>query len=137
MPRLSLKEFNKVYSKVPRLAVDLFIRKAPDYGILLTKRAITPFKGMWHFPGGTVLKEETIKQALKRIAKEELGIKVKIGKLLGYYEVFSDKHDIVLVFQAEVTGGELKINEQATDFGYFTGLPINTIPAHRRFYASI
>ena len=55
---LSDEEFYSIYSKVPRLALDVVIRS--DEGILLSLRAIEPHKGLWHLPGGTVYRGETI-----------------------------------------------------------------------------
>src|SRR3989337_1057838 len=97
---LSKEEFNKIYSKVPRICVDLIIVK--DKKILLTKRSIHPFKGRWHIPGGGVLHREKIEQAIHRIAKTELGIKVNPKKLLGYLEILRDgpyRHTILLEFK--------------------------------------
>jgi len=46
--RLPLEEFMAIYHKVPLAVVDVIINSKD--GILLTKRAIPPFKGMWHIP---------------------------------------------------------------------------------------
>ncbi|GAI66384.1 unnamed protein product, partial [marine sediment metagenome] len=73
--RLPFKEFMEIYRKVPRAAVDVIV--VSKKGFLLTKRAIPPFKGMWHIPGGTILFMESVKHAINRITKEELGIKLK------------------------------------------------------------
>ena len=51
--KLPFNEFVKIYSKVPRLCVDLLINN--DDGFLLALRAIEPGKGQGHFPGATVL----------------------------------------------------------------------------------
>ncbi|MEX2017034.1 MAG: NUDIX domain-containing protein, partial [Candidatus Pacearchaeota archaeon] len=56
--KLNDKQWNTIYSKVPRLCIDLIIIK--DKKVLLTKRSISPFKGLWHFPGGGVQHRETI-----------------------------------------------------------------------------
>ncbi len=45
---LPFEEFQEIYSKVPRLCVEVVLRS--DEGIMLTKRTINPWKGMWHFP---------------------------------------------------------------------------------------
>jgi len=66
--KLPLKEFKTIYSKVPRLCVDLVIRN--KQGTLLTKRDIPPDLGWWHFPGGTVLIGETLENTVQRVAKE-------------------------------------------------------------------
>ena len=42
--------------------------------LLLTRRAVSPFKGMWDLPGGFIQGGEDPIQALKRELKEELGV---------------------------------------------------------------
>src|SRR5260221_11405025 len=48
--------------------------------ILLVTRKHDPFKGWFDFPGGFTESGETLEETGKREAKEELGMKVKIGK---------------------------------------------------------
>ena len=72
--RLSRRQYYKIYSLVPRMTIDLIIFYKG--GIVLSKRDIPPCKGMWHLPGATVLLGETLFEAAKRIAKEEVNITV-------------------------------------------------------------
>lgn len=46
-------------------------------------------------PGGGQKKDETLKKALKREVLEEIGAKVKVGKLLHVREYFSEKSKFV------------------------------------------
>src|SRR3989344_4567321 len=108
MKRLSQRFFNEIYSKVPRLCIDLVIKD--KRGIVLTKRDINPYKGMWHIPGGTLLLGENIEQCAKRVAKYETGLKIKIRKLLGVeeYHFFAKYTKVVsLVYLVEPTEGKL------------------------------
>jgi ADP-ribose pyrophosphatase YjhB (NUDIX family) len=131
--RLPLKTFKYIYSRVPRLCVDLVIKNSE--GILLTKRDIPPKKGYWHFPGGTVLMGETLKDAVQRVAEEELSTKVKIKKLLGFLE-YTDGSSIGLPIAAvflvrplsKVVGGK-----QARNVDYFSVTPEKTLPEVKRF----
>ena len=70
--KLSRRQYYKIYSIVPRMAIDLIIFYKG--GLVLSKRGIPPCRGMWHLPGGTVLLGETLFEAAKRIAKEKGGI---------------------------------------------------------------
>ncbi|OGM20720.1 hypothetical protein A2714_03490 [Candidatus Woesebacteria bacterium RIFCSPHIGHO2_01_FULL_38_9] len=132
--RLPLKEFKYIYSKVPRLCVDLVIKNKE--GILLSKRDIPPEKGWWHFPGGTVLMGETLKDTVKRVAQEELNTKVKIKKLLGFLE-YSDGgglgYPISAVFIVTPLSKNLQGGEQAKEINFFKSVPEKTLPEVKRF----
>lgn len=132
-PRLPYEEFMSIYHKVPRAAIDVIV-KTPQ-GIVLTKRSIPPFKGMWHVCGGTVLFMEPIKHAINRIVEDELGVKVKVIKPLGIIEYFNDdgRHTISNAFLAEITGGELRGSKQGEEFAVFSKLPDNCIPEQKIF----
>ena len=55
--------------------------------ILLCKRMDNDrFGSMWEFPGGKVEMHENKKEALKRELKEELGIEIKVGRLINRFE---------------------------------------------------
>lgn len=131
--RLSYEEFIDIYHKVPRAAVDVIVRT--NMGIILTKRAIPPYKGMWHIPGGTVLFMEPVHKAVTRIVAEELGVEVKVIKHLGVIEYFNDdgRHTISYVFLAEITKGEPRGSSQAEEIGYFKKVPENCIPEQKEF----
>jgi ADP-ribose pyrophosphatase YjhB (NUDIX family) len=81
---LPAKEFKSIYARVPRLCVELIMIDRD--GIVLTQRAIPPCVGQWHFPGGTVLMGETMEQTIRRVAKAETGVRVKVVRLLGVIE---------------------------------------------------
>ncbi len=128
---LSSSEFKKYFSKVTRLCVDVVI-KTPD-GIILILRAIPPYKGKWHYPGGTVHYRETIKDAINRIADRELGVKVDIKRLLGYSEFPSEMKErgfgwsISLVFLCKIKSGVPTLNYEGLRIGFFKKLPKNMI----------
>jgi len=67
---LTREEFETIYSKVPRLCVDLIV--VTPQGIVLSERVDPPAAGLWHLPGGTVYKGERLAQTAHRIAREEL-----------------------------------------------------------------
>ncbi len=128
---LSQEEFEYVYSKVPRFCVDVIIKTSK--GIILTKRTIEPARGLWHIPGATLLKDEQLKNAAKRVAKTELGIDVVVEKMLGVIEYkYSKKYprqDITVVFLTHPKNNnfKLKIDKHADDVGIFKKFPRNTI----------
>lgn len=79
------EEFHAIYRRVPRLCVEVVIVE-PDRGVLLKLRDIPPNVGAWHIPGGTVLFAESIEDAVRRVAADELGLAVEPEELLGYIE---------------------------------------------------
>ena len=106
--------------------------------VLLTKRAIIPAKGQWHIPGGTVLMGERLIDTAKRAAKEELGIKVKIKKILGVIEYPSFKKDyygqnIGIAFLASPITENIKIDNNADEYSFFNVIPKNTIIEQKKF----
>ena len=52
-------EFDAIFSRVPRLSVEVVIY-TPERGVLLMLRDIPPNVGAWHIPGGTVLFGERV-----------------------------------------------------------------------------
>lgn len=132
--RLPKKVFNEIYSKVPRLGADVVIRS--NEGILLTKRAIPKCKGMWHIPGGTLLKGEKIIDCVKRVAKLETGLTVKVKKFIGLceYTKRSSYHPgVALIYLVEPIKGKLKIGEDTADIKFFKKIPKNTIKEQRDY----
>jgi ADP-ribose pyrophosphatase YjhB (NUDIX family) len=100
-------EFDRIYSRVPRLTVEVVIT-APQRGVLLSLRDIEPCKGMWHLPGGTVRFGERLVEAVARVACEELGVTVSVGQMLGYIEYPSHYNHgldcpVGVAFAAEIT----------------------------------
>jgi colanic acid biosynthesis protein WcaH len=134
---LSDEDFFSIYSKVPRLNIDLVIRS--DEGILLALRTIEPNLGCWHLPGGTVYKTEKIIDAAVRIAEKETGLIIRAGKCLGYMEFPHEMrsgveiHTISILIEAFPIGGELRHDENAKELRYFKDLPEKMIPEHGEF----
>ncbi len=132
--KIPYEKFIEIYSQVPRLCVEMVIQN--HQGILLTKRAIKPALGMWHLPGGTLLKGESVTEAVSRVAEEEIGMDIKLGSLIGYIEYSEENavgQSVSLVFHASLTSSEIKLNEQASEYQYFPKLPDHTVPETKKF----
>ena len=125
------EEFKALYSRVPRSTVEVLVRTPK--GLILLKRAIPPRLGEWHIPGGTIFMGEPVEDALHRVAWEELGVRVRIEKLLGYIEYPGMHRDgyfgwpIGLAFEVTITEGTPSDGEQG-EVGYFTSVPENIVP---------
>ena len=124
---LSKEEFDDIYSKVPRLTVEIVLRDKEGH-ILLSKRAIEPCKGQWHLPGGTVRFGEPLLAAVRRIAKRELAITVQAARNTGVIEYPSHYEEglddpVGLVFEVQSYSGIVDINNEASAVEWFSKLP--------------
>ena len=133
--------FDSIYGTVPRLTVEVIVRL--DGGVVLTKRAIEPCLGQWHLPGGTVRFGESLEQAVRRVAYDELGIGVEPGKLLGYIEypqMLADGYrgwPVGIAFEAVRVSGQLRGSDQGEEVASFTELPDNVIAEQAAFLRRI
>ena len=107
--------------------------------VLLTRRQDN---GLWCLPGGHMDLGESIDQTATREAQEETGLTVQLDRLVGLYSSYypagtfgeeSPAHAILIaLFRAQVTGGDLRLNPEVTEFGWFNPdhLPADLIPQH-------
>jgi 8-oxo-dGTP diphosphatase len=133
-------EFDTLFKKVARVTVDAVIKDRR--GVLLIKRDITPWKGRWHFPGGTVYFKESLIHAVKRKAREETGLQVKVEKFLGMIEFIKHKepgygHIVDLVFLTKPVRGRMKGTKFGRHLKFFEKIPKNMIPEQRKFLQHI
>lgn len=125
---LTQEEFDKIYSKVPRLTVEILLHN-PEQGVFLTKRAIEPLSGYWHLPGGTVFMGEALFDAVKRVAKKEIGIDVFMAHQASYIEYPSHLkngtgYPVGMVFVIDkYTGMPKAADHESSDASWFKTLP--------------
>lgn len=86
------EEWKTIVKNIPIVSVDLVVLH--DGGVVLGKRTNEPAKGEWFVPGGRVLKNESLQEAVHRVAKEELDVNVQIEESLGAYEHFYENSDV-------------------------------------------
>ena len=76
-----------------------------DGTVLLTRRSISPGRGLWTFPGGFVDYGEAVTDAAVRETLEETGLEVD---LTGLHNVYSyPGAPVIVVYTARVVGGTL------------------------------
>lgn len=93
--------------------------------VLLQRRGDT---NKWGFPGGAIELGETPEMAAIREAKEETGLDVEVGKLIGIYTdcnmeyASGDKaQSILIAYELKVVGGELFCDKEETlELKYFS-----------------
>ena len=111
MGKLPLNVFKVVVENTPLIAIDLIVEKNGLF--LLGKRINEPAKGFYFVPGGRIFKGEKIKDAFKRITKEEIRreINIEYANFLGIYEHFYENsfvdehistHYIVLAYKVKI-----------------------------------
>ena len=73
--------------------------------VLLTRRAIPPFLGLWVMPGGKIDLGEPIVRALHREVREEIGIDVVVGGLVDVFEHLTpgpdNDHFVILYYRCK------------------------------------
>ncbi len=135
---LSKEEFDLIFSKVPRLTVEVAVRT--DDGIVMTKIPKGPMKSQWNVPGGTVRFNEKLVDAAKRVARAELGVDVVIGKNIGYIEypeilaAGERGWPVGMVFEATIVSGELTKSDEGEVVECFKRVPENMIISQARFF---
>ena len=130
-------EFDSIFSRVPRLCVEVVI-VAAGRGVLLVRRDIPPNVGAWHIPGGTVLFGEPLVDTVKRVARDELGLEVAVGELLGYIEYPSHylnglDSPVGLAFVTEAVPGVPDAEDLPEGCAWFSTLPEGLYEEQRDF----
>lgn len=129
MKTLPRRQYKKILEVMPILTVDGIIMHNGKY--LLLKRANKPLQGEYWTPGGRVYKGERLVEAFKRKMFEEIGLKVKVVSVVGFYEDFYKDnnldikmvHTVSVVFLAEVDRFVIKMDSQSTDYRWVKSLP--------------
>lgn len=97
--------------------------------ILLVQRKFEPRIGDWSLPAGFVEWGESADETAVREAKEETGLDIAVCGLYGVYAArdYWDYQVLLVVYRAEILGGELKAGDDALDarFFKFSALPPN------------
>ncbi len=84
--------------------------------VVLTRRCIDPFCGLWVMPGGRIDLGEPIIAALKREVQEEVGIEIRVESLIDVFEHVGvgvrNDHFIILYYRATPLSFDLVPNGQ-------------------------
>lgn len=136
--------FQAIQKNMPVACVDLLIlreQKGLVFETLLIKRKIYPAQGAWCLIGGRILKGEYTKDAIKRQAKEELGVSVRILPPWNEnmpFAVFNDpisdkqKHFVALAYPVVITKGRVK--SSGPEFSEAQWFLLNKLPTKIGFY---
>jgi 8-oxo-dGTP diphosphatase len=98
--------------------------------LLLVRRGREPSAGLWSLPGGRVERGESDAEAVVRELREETGLRVTVGALVGRVErpgpgeVTYDIYD----YAARVAGGLLAPGDDATDARWVSPAELRALP---------
>lgn len=113
------------FPEVPLVGVGSIIIEGDR--VLLVKRAHPPIQGQWSIPGGVLEVGEMVREAAVREAREETGLIVEPGELLGVYDrILRDPerrvqyHYVLIDFLCRRVGGEPIAASDAAEVRWFT-----------------
>jgi 8-oxo-dGTP diphosphatase len=94
--------------------------------VVLVKRAHPPLQAQWSIPGGVLEVGELVREAAVREAREETGLIVEAGELLGVYdrvlrnaEQRVQYHYVLIDFLCRRISGELLAGSDAAEVRWF------------------
>ncbi len=76
------------------------ILECEEGSVIILKRSIAPYRGKWALPGLRIFKSENINDTLKRIAKNEIGLKINtskkvfLGQYVGKFKTENNRQDL-------------------------------------------
>ena len=98
-----------------------------DSRVVLVKRAHPPLQAEWSIPGGVLEVGELVREAAIREAREETGLTVEPGELLGVYDrVLRDAtnrvqyHYVLIDFLCRRVAGDLAAASDAAEVRWFS-----------------
>ena len=115
----------------PKVAVGTIISDS-DKRVVLVKRAIEPGYGKWVFPGGYVDRGEEVVVAALREAREEVGLEVRLDRLINVYS-YHGRTPVVIVYAATMVGGSLACDDEGLEAKWFAE---GEIPWHELAFRS-
>jgi len=98
--------------------------------LLLIKRGHAPGAGLWSLPGGRIEPGETDAEALIREMREETGLVIEPGQLIGAVRRPAQDGGLLDIrdYAATVTGGTLRAGDDAADARWVAASELETLP---------
>jgi 8-oxo-dGTP diphosphatase len=98
--------------------------------LLVVRRGREPGRGRWSVPGGRLEPGETVEQGVAREVREETGLEVTVGPLVGRPRIPGPAGVMYDVADhlAEVTGGTLRAGDDADEVRWVTAAELAGLP---------
>lgn len=102
----------------------------PAGRLLLIRRGREPGRGLWSLPGGRCERGETAAEAAVREVREETGLEVVAGRLIGRVERSGLDGAVYLIddIACTVLGGELAPGDDADDVRWVDAAGLTLLP---------
>jgi len=120
-----LASMQREFPEVPLVGVGAIIIE--DSRVVLVKRLYPPLQAQWSIPGGVLEVGELVREAAIREAREETGLTVDPGDLLGVYdrilrnpEKRVQYHYVLIDFLCRRVAGDLAAASDAAEVRWFT-----------------
>jgi|SRR3954452_16629990 len=121
------------YPEMPFVGVGAIIIE--NGRVALIKRGHAPLLGEWSIPGGVLEVGELLREAAVREAREETGLTVVAGEMLGVYDrVLRDEsgrtmyHYVLIDFLCRRVAGEAVAAGDAAEVAWFTHSEFEKLP---------
>ena len=120
-PRLVCLECGFIFYQNPKIVVATI----PEWQgkAVLVRRGIEPRLGAWSYPGGFLELGESVEEGAIRETKEETNLDIEIKSLLNIYSR-PEAGVVVVVYMADVMGGQPTTCVEVTEIGHFAPIEI-------------
>jgi ADP-ribose pyrophosphatase YjhB (NUDIX family) len=134
-----MQPIKREYPERPIVAVGAAVCR--EGCVLVVQRGRAPSKGVWTVPGGAVDLGETMREAAAREVREECGIEIDVGPVVGILDnvVRDERGDIryhyaIVDFGARYVSGHLQPNDELMGATWITPAEFDAygVPAKAR-----